>query len=66
MKHVMVEFFVKSENPIFAHFCPFGKMRIFLKNRAKKLEKTNEPILRAVHHRQTDNTFLPFFGPFLP
>ena len=54
--------------PIFGPFLPiFGKMRIFLKNRApslfyiygpltscKKLKKTNEPILRTLRHRMTD------------
>ena len=64
---------------LFGHFLPiFENMRIFPKNPAlslfyiygpltscKKLEKTNEPILRTVNHRHTDGTFLPFFGPFL-
>ena len=63
---------------LFGPFLPiFEKMRIFPKNPAlslfyvygpltscNKLEKTNEPILRTVHHRQTDDTFLPFLGPF--
>ena len=54
--------------PIFGPFLSiFGKMRIFSKNRAlslfyiygpltsyKKLEKTNEPILRTLHHWLTD------------
>ena len=64
----------------FGPFFPnFGKMRVFPKNRAlslfyiydpltscKKIEKTNEPILRTLHHRRTEDTFLSIFGPFLP
>ena len=58
-KTIFGPFFPK--NPALSLFYVYGPL-----TSCKKIEKTNESILRTLHHWRTEDTFLSFFGPVCP